>query len=466
MRLILPASQRAAIALPLLFHLHFLLLGFSTAHAQNNKLILQPGSNFVASGGNVVMNNTDVKTDGAFNSNGAVLLITGSNNTAFSGATPLQASTLQLNTGAASTLTLSNTLKISNAFIFQNGRVDCNNNQLQLAGSAVLQGENETNRVIAPSGGFAIATATGVNNPFQFNAGNLGAVLTSTTNLGNLSVTRFGKPATNPGNASMHGIQRTYLIQPQNNVALNATLRFYYLNAELNGDDPNTLTLWKSNDGIAWTKVGFDSRSTVNKYVEKTAIADFSYWTLTDLLNALPLTLISFSAKCATSYTQLQWQTGIESDMDHFDIERSTDGNSWTKIGEVPCSNSATGSTYGFKDNAALPDALYRLKIISLSATVSYSPVFKGGCADIAMPFMVYPNPATAKAVAQVSVRDAANANLKVMNTAGQIVYSAQWKLSPGINQHLLPVTSLATGTYFIQLELNQSVLQSTFLKQ
>ena len=461
----LPASRQAATVLLLLLYTQ-LIAGVLAARAQNTKLVLQPGSNLVAAGGNLVMNNTDIKTDGTFNADGAVLLITGSNNTSFSGSTPLQAGTLQLNTSPASTLTLNNTLKISSALVFQNGLIDLNNNQLQLTGSAVLQGENEANRVVAVSGGSVIAAATGVNNPFQFNAGNLGAVITSTANLGNLSITRFGKPANNPINPGMHGIQRSFLIQPQNNVALNATLRFYYLDAELDGDNANTLALWKSNNGIAWSLVGADSRNTASKYVEKTAIADFSYWTLTDALNALPLTLISFSAHCASSYTQLQWQTGIESDMDHFDIERSTNGSNWTKIGELPCSNNVSGSTYGFKDNAALPDALYRLKIISLSGTFSYSPVFRGGCADIAMPFTVYPNPARANAVAQVAVREATTATLKLLSSTGQLLYHAQWKLLPGLNQHPLPVTTLATGTYFIQLELNQSMLQSTFVKQ
>ena len=465
MRSFLPAGFHASTALLSLLYVQ-LVLAVSTANAQNNKVVVQTGSNFVAAGGNVVINNTDLTTDGVFNGNGAGLIITGNSNSSLSGSTPLQVGTLTLNTSPASKLTLSNTLKISTAFIFQNGQADLNNNQLQLGLGALVQGENETNHFIAVSGGSVIVPAIGVNNPFQFNAGNLGAVITSTTNLGNLSVTRFGKPAINPVNPGMHGIQRTFLIQPQNNIALNATLRFYYLDAELNGDNPNTLALWKSNDGIAWKLVGADSRSSTGKYVEKNAIADFSYWTLTDALNALPLTLISFSAQCASSYTQLQWQTGIESDMDHFDIERSTNGNSWTKIGEVPCTNNASGSSYSFKDNAALPDALYRLKIISRSGTITYSPVFKGGCADISMPFTVYPNPSHASAVAQLSVREAANATIKLVNSTGQLLYKAQWKLVPGINQHPLPVTSLATGTYFIQLELNQALMQSTFVKQ
>ena len=270
----------------------------------------------------------------------------------------------------------------------------------------------------------------------------------------------------NPGNLTLHGIQRTFLVQPQNNIALNASLRFYYLNAELDGADPNTLSLWKSNNGIAWAQVGVDTRNTVAKYVEKSGIADFSYWTLTDALNALPLSLVAFSARCATGQTLLQWQTGIESGMDHFDIERNTGTSGWSKIGSVPCANIAGGTSYNFPDKDGLPTALYRLKIVSLQGDWHYSPIFKGGCADIAMPFMVYPNPAHASATAQISVRETSTATIRLIDNTGRELYSHLWKLQPGLNQHPLPVTTLAAGTYFIQLSLNNSVLQTTLIKQ
>lgn len=458
----LHAPGRAAPFLLLLF----IQLISAVTYGQNTKLILQPGANFLVTGGTLVLNKTDLQTDGLLDAGNATLLITGAGNTSYAGAVPLAAGSITLNTAALSVFTMNNTLKLSGALNFQNGLIDLNGQQLQITGSGLLQGESETSRLTGISGGSILASATGINNPFQFNTANLGAALTTTANLGNLSVSRFGKPATNPGNVSLHGIQRTFLIQPQNNVALDATLRFYYLNAELNGDDPNTLTLWKSSNGIAWQQVGADSRNTIAKYVEKSGIADFSYWTLTDALNALPLSLVSFSAHCAAGYTQLQWQTGVESGIDHFEIERSTGSAAWTRLGEIPCANNSTGSSYSFRDKDALASAVYRLKIINQQGTFSYSPVFKGGCADIAMPFMVYPNPATAAAFAQLSVREAATATIKLVDNAGKLLYSHQWKLQPGMNLHPLPVTALAAGTYFIQTELNNAILQTTLVKQ
>jgi hypothetical protein len=80
--------------------------------------------------------------------------------------------------------------------------------------------------------------------------------------MGVLQILRSHQPKANPGNAAATSIQRSYLIMPDNNTGLNATLRFYYLDAELNGKNENTLTLWRSTDGIHWVLAGVDNRNT------------------------------------------------------------------------------------------------------------------------------------------------------------------------------------------------------------
>ncbi len=434
--------------------------------AQNTQLIVQTGTTLNISGGNLVLNNTDLNNNGSLNAPNATVLITGSSNSSFSGSgTPL-IQVLMLNTSALSTLTLNNPLQISGSLNFQNGLINLNNQQVQLTGNAVLQAESEASHFTGTTGGFVTASATGVNNPNQLNCGNLGAVLTSTANLGNLTVSRFHKPATNPGNSSLHGIQRSFLVQPQNNTALNATFRFYYFNEELNGDDPSTLSLWKSSDGVSWKFIGADTRNAAAKYVEKAGIADFSYWTLTDALNALPLTLISFKAACEGAFALIQWQTGNESGIDHFELERSPDGNSWITLGSVAASNNSNGSGYTYKDYDPQPAAFYRLKVVTLPGSYSYSPVFKGGCADIALPFAVYPNPSRLQSVAQVAVRQSTTATIRVLDIEGRVLHSALWKLTPGINQYLLPANNFAAGTYVVQLLLNNTILQTKLIKQ
>lgn len=437
-----------------------------TAYTQNTTLIIQSGTTMTVTGNNLVLNNTDLQCNGALDASNAAISITGGNNTSFSGAGIPLMQVLNMNTSATSTLTLNCTVRVSDALNFQNGLIDLNGQQLQLTGTGALQSESETSRITGITGGAVTASAAAVSNPNQLNTGNLGASLTTTTNLGNLMISRSHKPASNPGNSGLQGIQRTFLIQPQNNTALNATLRFYYLDAELNGDDPNTLSLWKSSDGITWMQVGADSRNTVSKYVEKTGLADLSYWTLTDAMDPLPLTLLSFKATCQDQYALIQWQTSSEVNTGHFEIERSADGTNWVTIGEIAASNNANGATYVFKDPDPPATAFYRLKIVDFSGAASYSPVFRGGCSDIGLPFMVYPNPSSTQAVAQVSVREGSTGTIQLLSMAGQLLYSTPWNLQPGINQFVLPVSRFAAGTYIVRLLLNNSILETKLNKQ
>jgi hypothetical protein len=435
-------------------------------NAQNNNLIMSSGTNLVVAGGSLVLNNTDLQISGTFNDANASIWLTGTNNTSITGAGTVLIQTLNLNTSPGSVFTLNNSIQISSALNFQNGIIDLNNHQIQLTGNAALQSESESSYITGISGGAVSASATSIDNPDQLNAGNLGAVLTSAANLGNLNISRSHKPAINFTNNLQHGIQRTYLIQPQNNTALNATLRFYYLNEELNGDDPSTLSLWKSTDGLNWIKIGADSRNPTEKYVEMAGLADLSYWTLTDDENPLPLTLISFKAVCDNATDILDWKTGVESDLDMFVIEKSTDGTNWFELGGLPATNNPNGFEYRYVDGSPDASSYYRLKIVDVSGGIDYSPVFKGGCSDITLPFIVYPNPATTKTTAQISLREAATGNIELFNTEGQLVYKSSWNLQPGINQIILQVSALSSGTYIVNLILKDKTLQTRFIKE
>jgi len=80
--------------------------------------------------------------------------------------------------------------------------------------------------------------------------------------------------------------------------------------------------------------------------------------------NVLPVTVSSFTAQLQGSETvQLKWSTAVEINNDHFTIERSTDGASFSSIGTVPGKVSSSLQTdYIFTDNS--PEAgsnYYRL---------------------------------------------------------------------------------------------------------
>ncbi|HET6722742.1 MAG TPA: hypothetical protein VFH07_08330, partial [Chitinophagaceae bacterium] len=160
---------------------------------------------------------------------------------------------------------------------FTSGLLDLNNSVLNLGTTATLNGETETSRIFTFGNGY-VQVINLLNMPVSANPGNLGAIITSTKNLGSVTIRR-GHLAQPNVSGTTPGILRYYDIVPTIDNGLKATLRFQYFDIELNNLDESTLELWKQGKKN-WSKEGYTSRSTVNNYVEKTNIATLSRWTL------------------------------------------------------------------------------------------------------------------------------------------------------------------------------------------
>jgi len=448
----------------LLKNYHSLLFGFSVfvvpmnIQAQNH-LVVNVGGSMIASG-NLVLRNTDLDADGNFDASAGTVIFSGGGNNSINGGLPIFG-TLKVNKTGTGDVTMNTDVDVVTTVNFQNGNILLNGLMLTLEDPAFLQSESETSRITGDAGGAVITTVTGVNSPTGLDIGNLGAEVTSSANLGNLTIYRSHVATGSSGQS----IQRIYEISPQNNSGLNATLRFHYFDAELNGLDENTLTLWKSPDNINWSQVGYDTRNTVSNYVEKSGIADFSLWTLSDASNPLPLSLVSFSAICKNDHVLVEWRTDKETGLDHFGIEKSSDGTSWEHLQDIKAKG-VNGASYQWNDPAPLPKAWYKLSMTDISGNSSYSPVFSGGCEDIGKPFMVFPNPAQKAATASISVRQAEEGVIQLYNAAGARIFSAPWELQAGVNEFDLPVAALSAGRYDVRLVLKGRTLEAGLIKQ
>ena len=109
----------------------------------------------------------------------------------------------------------------------------------------------------------------------------------------------------------------------------------------------------------------------------------------------LRLNLVSFAAQQAGSDVTLKWITSSEINNDRFEIERSTDGRAFTKIGTVAAKNYEGQSDYQFTDNSqwASEKRFYRLKMIDKSGQNANSQIIKISSKPSAA-ISIYPNPA------------------------------------------------------------------------
>jgi hypothetical protein len=446
--------------------LPLLLVAMQLVHAQ---LYVQSLATLNTTGNAVItLQNMDLICNGALNqaAGAGTFVFTGTGNNTINGASIATLDKLEIAKTNGGKLFLSQDVTIGSAINFTSGLIDLNGNKIVLQPTARLNTESETAHITGTTGSIEIGGIDASDLPVYYNAGNLGAAIIANQNLGTLQVSRSHKPIVNPANASFTGIQRSYIITPTNDAGLNATLRFYYLDAELNGKNENTLTLWRSDDGISWTLAGADSHNTTDNYVEKAGITSFSIWTLTDINDALPVVLTAFKATCQNSYTLLQWQTVTEENAAAFIIEKSSDGSNWADIETIAAQNNPSGAAYSYEDMSPQPTAFYRLKMVDKDGKFTYSPVFSGGCNDLPMPFTVYPNPVHNEATVRLSARQNSHASVQLYSSNGQLLATYEWHLSTGINSMPIAVSNLAAGIYMVRVLLNGEVLQTKLLKE
>ena len=132
--------------------------------------------------------------------------------------------------------------------------------QSLIAGSGLIESENS--RITGENG--SIITFMELDAPSAVNPGNLGVAISSTSNLEVTEVIRRHAPEMI--NAS-EGIARTFEINPRNNTDLQATLRFHYFDAELNGNEESSLAVFQQ-EGMEWMNVPIVARNTDENWIE------------------------------------------------------------------------------------------------------------------------------------------------------------------------------------------------------
>jgi hypothetical protein len=437
--------------------------------AARAQLYVQNGATLATTGNAIVtLQNVDLQNNGTISQAATgKFVFNGTANNNISGSNSTAFDTLEIAKTGAAKLSLAQNAVVNSAVLFTAGLIDLNNQNMILQPGAILKNETEAAHITGISGGNVAISAPSPNNPVGYNLGNLGASISTTQSMGVLQILRSHQPKANPGNAAATSIQRSFVIMPDNNTGLNATLRFYYLDAELNGKNENTLTLWRSTDGIHWNLAGVDNRNTLVNYVEKNSIASFSTWTLTDAATVLPVTLVSYAAICKSNITTIKWTTGTEEAGGRFEIERSTDAAATFVTTGNRIAVGSGGNTYEFTDVVASGhSSFYRIKLIAADGNYIYSPVFSGGCSDITMPFSIYPNPAHEGTAVHIAVRQSTKAAVTVYNAAGQMIMQVSCNLGAGNNTIPLATDKLAAGSYFVQMLFdNGTLMKGSFIK-
>lgn len=161
---------------------------------------------------------------------------------------------------------------------------------------------------------------------------------------------------------------------------------------------------------------------------------------------ALPVTLQRFSAVASEASVNLAWVTATEKNTNRFEIQRSSDGESWTVVGTQKAKGeSTTMLSYRFIDPYPSPGiSYYRLAMIDNDGTFDYSRT-QSVIVKYGTP-VLYPNPAN-KVLFVSNIDVLSVKEIAITNARGLTVYQ-----SPNLTDSGIDVSSLPTGLYFLTI--------------
>jgi hypothetical protein len=241
-------------------------------------ILISPGTFIKSNNSNIVFNNINTITN-----NGAIDLdnastLTGNNQgtTILSGTGTTSVGKLVLNN--TNELSLQQNVTIKNNIQFNNGKLNLNNNVIQLQPNAVLLNETENNRCYSQGTGQLTITQQ-ITNGTTSNPGNLGIIFTNPNNMGTTTITRGFTPQSGSGGL-VSSIARYYDVLPTNASMASSDMSLHYFDAELNNQDENNLSIWQSNNNTSWATIGGSIINTSNNSASNYGINTFGRFAL------------------------------------------------------------------------------------------------------------------------------------------------------------------------------------------
>ncbi len=362
---------------------------------------------------------------------------------------------------------LNNSISVAHDLNMEDGNVDLNGSNITLGTLATLLNETNDKRIFGSSG--VITTTRSLNAPNKLNVGGMGAILTTSANLGSTTVSRGHSIQMNGSDFS---VQRYFDITPTNNSALDARLRFSYFDNELAGMTESDMVMWRSTDGgSTWSILSIDSADYSANYVVKSGIPAFSRWTINGQnWGGLPVELLHFTADCEQGNRQLSWAVASETNNSYFTVARSADGISYQNISTIQGAGNGGYHEYQYIDAEVLPlsTVYYRLQQTDNDGVQKTFPaVSSSSCSNetTTTQILIYPNPFTEIIYVRLEAKEAGTILLGIYDGEAKLLRSQPLECAVGMNVFAVDLQHLAKGEYHVTISQGSTVTSTMIMK-
>jgi len=171
----------------------------------------------------------------------------------------------------------------------------------------------------------------------------------------------------------------------------------------------------------------------------------------------LPVELARFTATTSGDAVSLTWETASETNNAGFDLQRSTDSETFATVASRPGAGTTTeAQTYRFvdRDLPFAPELFYRLRQVDVDGTETLSDVVSVQITPTRLELLPSaPNPFAQAARLRYRLPDPARVRLEVFDLLGRRVATlVDGEKEAGPHEVQLDGSRLAAGTYFVRL--------------
>lgn len=174
----------------------------------------------------------------------------------------------------------------------------------------------------------------------------------------------------------------------------------------------------------------------------------------------LPVTIINFNAYQKGSGVEIVWQALNETNVDHYEVEKSIDGNNFSLLGKVNAINNGNTTSYTKLDpNPVNGDNFYRIKSVDKNGAISYTRIAVVNIGNNKSSVSIQPNPVQNRIV-NVAFNNVDKGKYRFMlySSGGQLVLDKSID-NPGavyVQKLTLP-PNVASGVYIVKLFSNKT---------
>ena len=181
---------------------------------------------------------------------------------------------------------------------------------------------------------------------------------------------------------------------------------------------------------------------------------------------SLPVEMTYFRTELKGEAVDLQWGTAVEINNAGFEVQRSTDGRFFHKIGWVEGNGTTTeGSEYSFMDENIKPNVnyYYRLKQVDHDGAQEFSTVESVMYKNEEMVAVgdFFPNPLTSVAQGaqiDINVPTEGTVLIQVFDARGAIIQTLDANVVVGQNRLTVSLDNASAGQYYAKIQIGDKV--------